>query len=62
MVHVVFVDGTEESFESCRQEYEYDAKTKMFKIWNAKSGWIMIPRDFVRYIEVIRVDVDIDSL
>lgn len=55
MVRVVFVDGDEEVFESCRNTYEYDLKAKMFKIWKAQMGWIMIPRDFVRYIEIIEV-------
>lgn len=50
MVRVVFVDGTEEIFESARGKYEYDQKEALFKVWRKETGWVMMPREFVKYI------------
>lgn len=55
MVKVVFIDGTEECFESARGEYEYNQKEKLFKLWSNKTKWVMMPREFVKYIRVIEV-------
>ena len=51
MVRVVFIDGTEEMFESDNGEYIYDKSAEIFKIWQPKkNGYVMLPREFVKYI------------
>ena len=50
MIHVVFVDGTEESFEA--EDFDYNRKTQMFVIYTANS-WMYIPSAFVKYIKFI---------
>lgn len=55
MVHVVFIDGTEEDFESARGKYEYNIKEKLFMIWREGTGWVMLPREFVKYITMVEV-------
>lgn len=59
MVRVVFIDGTEEIFESKNGEYEYDTSSEVFKIWQRKLGPVMLPREFVKYITMVRgIDID----
>ena len=55
MVLVVFIDGTEETFETSRGEYTYDEKSKMFRLWRTGTGTVMFPREFVKYITVVEV-------
>ena len=53
MVRVVFIDGTEEIFESKNGEYEYDTSSEVFKIRQRKLGLVMLPREFVKYITMV---------
>lgn len=52
MIKVVFVDGSEEMFESDDGNYCYNKQDAMFKILVNKS-LVMIPREFVRFIQVL---------
>lgn len=53
MVRVVFIDGTEEMFESKHDSYEYDKDLELFKICQPRIGWVMFPREFVKYITMV---------
>lgn len=55
MVRVVFIDGTEEMFESKHDNYEYDKGLELFRIWQPRIGWVMLPREFVKYITLAEV-------
>ena len=50
MIHVIFLDGTEESFEA--EDLYYNRKTQMFIAYTAK-GETYIPSAFVKCIRYI---------
>ena len=59
MVRIVFIDGTEEIFESKHDNYEYDKELELFKVYQPQIGWVMFPREFVKYITMVRgIDID----
>lgn len=57
MVRVVFIDGTEETFESIPDtngdNFVYNAKMEIFQINQPEVGIAMLPREFVKYITMV---------
>lgn len=53
MVRVVFIDGTEEIFESTLGDYEYVKDTELFTVYQPHIGLVMFPREFVKYITMV---------
>ena len=59
MVRVVFIDGTEEIFESTLGDYEYVKDTELFTVYQPHIGLVMFPREFVKYITMVwGIDID----
>lgn len=55
MVRVVFIDGTDEYFEAVNNEFTYDQNTELFELERLKTGTVMFPREFVKYITAVEV-------
>lgn len=57
MVRVVFIDGTEEMFESLfdidGNSFVYDVSAEIFQINQPEKGIAMFPREFVKYITMV---------
>jgi hypothetical protein len=58
MIEVQFVDGTSGSFEGTEtgeNQFIYDSDSQLFKIQASGRAYVVIPREFVKFIRYVEV-------